>query len=1014
MPAVNWQATQNSYNTKSTLINANVNRADWIGFLDAMGWMENSGAYGGAGGSGGAYSGMYQVDDVQLNYMSFYASIGDALLDISSTAEFRNSAVAQDLAAIMEFSGINMPGTTAFVSKYTASRLAARDQYPTLYANWNAIIGQTISINYVDAQGAVIGTHTVTLTQAGLSGAAHLIGQGALASALNAIYSQCFDANGALVTATANLSAQGNFADGNGIAFSNYILLFQDYDLSPLISASDDLATFNGFAEQLLTHRSEKIKDYLTTNNRDIELEVSDAYRDTIKSIVTAFGLPTGNGFERADGVVVIGTKATNTYTEDNDIIFHLGSTSATLSGGGGRDFIYGGDGADTLDGGDGIDYLNGGAGADTLRGGGEEDYYNADSLDTIIDSGGDGKVYLDNVVLTDGYRKESDPENIYRSGRFTYELSGTTLTVNNGLRIEQFSSGRLGITLHTIPDDEEDHGDGEEKPNMGPAETRASPLTIDLNGDGVTTAGYSRDRYFDHDGNGLLESTAWVDANDGLLVRDLNGNGIIDSGGELFGSNTRLSDGSLAANGFVALGELDDNQDGLVDEHDAGFADLLIWRDANGNGLTEAGELLTLAAAGISGFRTQWTTSSFVDGNGQAHKQVGTAIRINGADAAVSDVWYTTDATRRLNQVNIPVEALFDVQELPDAKAFGNLMDLRQAVALDATLRGLVEDYIDQQESPQRNSLLKDIILQWAGVTQIAPNSRGNYVDARELAVVEMMTGRPYTNQYTPNDPNPRYEAGNLLTSEFNKFLQYVGAQIEAQTLYAGTGIFRGGFASGYSHVIVDWDAFEQYVVAAHDEPDVEKITDLIKLSTALASYSPTLRSQLEEAYVDLVAVRPGIATLLDVVNSIVGTSDADVLYGTSGKDAINGQAGNDTLYGQAGNDVYIYRPGDGNDRIFDSSGNDQIYFMGGILPEHLSLTRDVSSIIVHITVNGISGEIRINNVFEGTAGALREGVIEQFRFENGTTWNQSQILAAIVQQATNGNDGLYGSSPA
>ena len=50
MPAVNWQATQNSYNTKSALINNNVNRADWIGFLDAMGWMENSGAYGGAGG----------------------------------------------------------------------------------------------------------------------------------------------------------------------------------------------------------------------------------------------------------------------------------------------------------------------------------------------------------------------------------------------------------------------------------------------------------------------------------------------------------------------------------------------------------------------------------------------------------------------------------------------------------------------------------------------------------------------------------------------------------------------------------------------------------------------------------------------------------------------------------------------------------------------------------------------------------------------------------------------------
>lgn len=1010
MPAVNWQATQNSYNTKNALINNNVNRADWIGFLDAMGWMENSGSYGGAGGSGGAYSGMYQVDNVQLNYMSFYSGIGDDLLDVSTTTDFQNSALAQDLAAIMEFSGINMPGTTAFVSKYTAARLAARDNYPLLYANWNSLLGQTISINYVDAQGTVIGTHVVTLTQAGLSGAAHLIGQGALASALNAIYNQCFDANGALVTATANLSSQGDFADGNGIAFSNYILLFQNYDLAPLISAADDMATFNGLAEQLLTHRSEKIKDYLTSNNRDIELEASDSYRSTIRSIVTAFGLPIGRWFEKVDGVVVIGTRATNTFTEDNDVIFHLGSTPATLNGGGGEDYIYGGDGADTIEGGDGIDYLNGRGGADRLRGGGDRDFYSVDTRDTIIDTGGDGSVYLENILLTDGYRKESDPHNVYRSGRYTYELSGTTLIVNGGLRIEQFTSGQLGITLHTIPDDDE--ANNEEQPDMGQAEIRASPLTVDLNGDGVGTAGYSRDRYFDHDGNGFLESTAWVNANDGLLVRDLNGNGVIDNGGELFGDNTRLSDGSLASNGFIALGELDENHDGRVDWSDASYADLRIWRDVNGNGLTESGEILTLAQAGISAFRTQWTASSFVDGNGQAHRQVGTAIRTNGSAANVSDVWYTTDASRRLNHVQVPVESLADLGALPDARAFGNLSDLRQAMSVDATLRGLVEAYLDLQESPQRDSLLKNIIFQWAGVTHINPVSRGDFVDARELAVVELLSARPYTNQYTPNDPNPRPQAGNLLTGEFNEFLQYIGAQIEAQSLYEGSGIFLGGFASGYRNVVVNWDAFEQYMIAALDEPNVERITDLVRLSTALASYSPSMRAQLEDAYLELVALRPGMVPLIDVVSSVVGTSDTDVLHGSGGKDAINGRAGDDTLYGHSGDDIYIYKPGDGNDRIFDSSGSDQIYFMGGILPHHLSLTRDVSSIIVRVTINGFSSELYINNVFEGTEGALREGVIEQFRFENGVLWNQSQILAAVTQQATSEDDGLYGSS--
>lgn len=710
-------------------------------------------------------------------------------------------------------------------------------------------------------------------------------------------------------------------------------------------------------------------------------------------------------------------------FGDEGDDILYGGKGEDDLRGSNGADTLYADDesdwsdtsknrlfgeaGDDSLYGASGNDLLDGGVGADLMQGGDGRDLYFADNQDTIMDSDGSGTVNLKGAGnLTGGTRKESDPANEYRRGNTLYALNGTTLTVNGGLTIQQFHNGDLGIFLDTEPDDDE------EGPDMGPAETRASPLTIDLNGDGVQTVAYSKDRYFDHDGNGLIESTAWVDANDGLLVRDLNGNGTIDNGGELFGSNTRLSDGSLAVNGFAALGELDENQDGLVDENDAGFASLRIWRDMNGNGLTEAGELLTLAEAGIAAFRTEWTSSSFVDASGQAHKQVGTAIRTSGLDAAVSDVWYTTDPSRRLNQVEVPIEALFDVQELPDARAFGDLADLRQAMALDASLRDLVEAYVDLQDSLERNSLLKDIILQWAGVTQIARNSRGSAVDARELAVVEMMSGRPYTNDYTPDDPNPRPEAGNLLTSEFNKFLQYVGAQIEAQTLYADTGIFQGGFASGYSHVIVDWNSFEQYIIAAHDELDVEKITDLVKLSTTLATYSPTLRSQLEIVYVDLIAERPDIATVLDVVTSIIGTSDADVLYGTSGKDAINGQGGDDTLYGQAGNDVYIYRPGDGNDRIFDSAGSDQLYFMGGILPEHVTLTRDVSSIIVHITVGGVMGEIRINNVFEGTAGALREGLIEQFRFESGAVWSQGQILAAIVQQATNGNDGLYGSS--
>lgn len=70
----------------------------------------------------------------------------------------------------------------------------------------------------------------------------------------------------------------------------------------------------------------------------------------------------------------------------------------------------------------------------------------------------------------------------------------------------------------------------------------------------------------------GLAESTGWVGADDGLLVRDLNDNGQIDNGTELFGNNSVLSSGATAASGFEALADLDSNQDGVFNSSDSAW----------------------------------------------------------------------------------------------------------------------------------------------------------------------------------------------------------------------------------------------------------------------------------------------------------------------------------------------------------------------------------------------------------------------------------------------------------
>ena len=97
-------------------------------------------------------------------------------------------------------------------------------------------------------------------------------------------------------------------------------------------------------------------------------------------------------------------------------------------------------------------------------------------------------------------------------------------------------------------------------QPSMDKAEKTTSPIMIDLDGDGVKTTSISEGMFFDLNGDGASEKTGWSDGVDGFLAFDRNGNGVIDSGLELFGNETTLRNGVKAKNGFEALLEYDTN----------------------------------------------------------------------------------------------------------------------------------------------------------------------------------------------------------------------------------------------------------------------------------------------------------------------------------------------------------------------------------------------------------------------------------------------------------------------
>ena len=205
------------------------------------------------------------------------------------------------------------------------------------------------------------------------------------------------------------------------------------------------------------------------------------------------------------------------------------------------------------------------------------------------------------------------------------------------------------------------------------------SPLVLDLDGDGIETVGMASGIQFDLNNNGFCETVGWVGADDGLLALDRNGDGAITGGFELFGNNTLLGNGSRAANGFLALAELDSNKDGFIDVGDDVFSQLRVWRDASQNGESDAGELLTLEEAGVSRLNLGYSTSTTKDVYANEFRQIGSYGDAECNSKALIDVWFATNPTlsRPINEVAVSE----DIQNLPDAAGFGNVRSLHEEI---------------------------------------------------------------------------------------------------------------------------------------------------------------------------------------------------------------------------------------------------------------------------------------------------------------------------------------------
>ncbi|MFJ4441816.1 beta strand repeat-containing protein [Pseudomonas sp. NPDC089422] len=123
-------------------------------------------------------------------------------------------------------------------------------------------------------------------------------------------------------------------------------------------------------------------------------------------------------------------------------------------------------------------------------------------------------------------------------------------------------------------------------------------------------------------------------------------------------------------------------------------------------------------------------------------------------------------------------------------------------------------------------------------------------------------------------------------------------------------------------------------------------------------------------------------------------GNSQDNLLTGNSGNNRLDGGTGNDVLAGRRGNDTYIYGQNYGNDQIDNSAGAtsdvDTLQLVG-LNSNQVRFVRLSSDLQMQVLATGAT--LTIKGFYLGS-----DFEIDQVRFDNGVTWNNATLKAAVV----------------
>ena len=540
----------------------------------------------------------------------------------------------------------------------------------------------------------------------------------------------------------------------------------------------------------------------------------------------------------------------------------------------------------------------------------------------------------------------------------------------------------------------------------------RRDPLVLDLDGGGIATSAINVNApiLFDQDGSGVRVATGWIAAGEAIVVRDLNGNGTIDSGLELFGDSTLLSQGpqsgQLAENGFVALANLDADADGVADgkfdSSDVAFGSVRLWRDSNQDGISQSPELFTFAELGVQSIGVVGTAVSLDLGGGNTQTLSGNFVRTTGQVATsgiaelAGSLLLATDAFYREFADDPP--PIVDAEMLPGMLGSGSVRDLRAAMSLGtmqaAALLEAVTEFADGTTRELQFASVDALIQNWGATSSMQTSILTN------LALADISAGADSPTAIEVFSASQQSLYSQITTLErFNgtRMLEHwvrAGGAGSAVTISSAQEVlihqaYEELRQSVYSALVLQTrlrpylDAVELTTNESGVSFDVTELlaivqskgivdfhaalSDLVDLHVYGGEFNAAIGWQSEEALarmLDGINLTPEMHGLLaSISGACYGTSSSDTLslgtdvsaaYGLSGNDIIADSSGNDTLDG-----------GDGDDIITDSNAGTNV-LRGGTGNDTITFSRDANS-----TIDGGAGDdlLKVNINLDGTS---------------------------------------------